>query len=145
MEWQKGHYPKYAPSLVILNFFQYFGRFMTTTPVNIFPFSRELFIEPFSDTFVWTKALLTKCVTHRCKHVVIGRSQVWWISHMGYSFQLSVSYLLRTGFAVCDGTLLWRKYDFVMPRSAFRKFVKHQSSNWLHVVVSIVSLGFNSS
>ena len=29
----------------------------------------------FFEIFLWTKALLSKCVTHRCKQVVIGRSQ----------------------------------------------------------------------
>jgi len=58
-------------------FFPSFGQFVDITPVKIFPFCRELFIEPFFHIFIWTKALFSKCVTHRYKQVIIGRSQVW--------------------------------------------------------------------
>ena len=63
-------------SIASYTFFPSFGQFVNTTPVKIFPFCREPFIEPFFHIFVRTKALLSKCVTHRCKQVVIGRSQV---------------------------------------------------------------------
>ena len=62
---------------VCYTFLPSFGQFVNTTPVKIFPFCCESFIEPFFHIFVRTKALLGKCVTHRCKQVVMGRNQVW--------------------------------------------------------------------
>ena len=64
-------------SIASYTFFPSFGQFVDTMPVNIFSLCREPFIEPFFRIFVRTKALLSKCVTHRCKQMVIGRSQVW--------------------------------------------------------------------
>ena len=62
-------------SIANYTFFPSFGQFVDTTPVKIFSFCREPFIEPFFHIFVRIKALLSKCVTHRCKQVVNGRSQ----------------------------------------------------------------------
>ena len=57
-------------SIANYTFFPSFGQFVDTTSIKIFPFCREPFIEPFFHIFVRTKALLSKCVTHRCKQVV---------------------------------------------------------------------------
>ena len=65
-------YSKYAPSLLYI--FPHSGKFMNTTPVKIFPFCSEPFIEQFFDLLLQTKALLSKSVTHGCKQEVIGRS-----------------------------------------------------------------------
>jgi len=70
-------------SIASYTFFSSFEQFVDTTPVKIFPFCREPFIEPFFHIFVRTKALLSKCVTYRCKQMVIGKSQVWWVSRTG--------------------------------------------------------------
>ena len=67
--------------------YTFFGQFVNTTPVKLFSFCWETFIEPFSHIFVRrTEELLSKCVTHRCAQVIIGRSQVWWVNRMGSNF-----------------------------------------------------------
>ena len=43
-------------------FSPYLGQFVNTTPFCCAPF-----IESFFHIFVWTKVLLSRCVTHRCK------------------------------------------------------------------------------
>ena len=50
-------------SIASYTFFPSFGQLVDTTPVKIFHFCREPFIEPFFHIFVRTKALLSKCVT----------------------------------------------------------------------------------
>ena len=104
---------------------------------KIFPFCHE----PF---FVQTKALLSKCMTHWHKQVAI-RSQVWWVKPHGVEFP---SRVLRTAFAICDGTLSWRS-DFALPLSVFWPFF---ISKWFKLVnccwqclVLTVSPDFNSS
>ena len=52
-------------------FSPFFGQFVITTSVKIFPFCCKPFVEPFFLIFVRTKALLSKCVNHRSKHVEI--------------------------------------------------------------------------
>ena len=58
-------------------FFSSFGQFVNNTVVKICLFCREILIEPFFHIYVRTKALLSNCVIHRCKQVVIERSQLW--------------------------------------------------------------------
>ena len=60
-------------SIFCYTFFPSFGQFVNTTKVKIFPFCREAIFY----VFVRTKALFNKCVNHRCKQVVIERTQVW--------------------------------------------------------------------
>ena len=60
-----------------------FDQFVNATPVKIFLFCCESFVEPFFHIFVRTRGLLDKCVTHRYKPVVIRRSQVWWVKPHG--------------------------------------------------------------
>ena len=76
-EWERVLYSKYALLHRLLLFFSSFGQFVNTTLVKIFSFCCESFVEPR------TTALLSKCVTHQCKQVVIERNQVWWVSRMG--------------------------------------------------------------
>ena len=70
-------YSKCAPSPIIHFSHLSGGDFVNTMPVKIFPFCREPLVESFFHIFVQTEALPRKCVTHRCKQVIIGRSQVW--------------------------------------------------------------------
>ena len=73
-------------SIACYTFSPSFAQFANTTPVKLFPFCCESLIESFFHIFVRTKALLSKCVTHLCKQVIIGRSQVWWVSDTGWNF-----------------------------------------------------------
>ena len=93
-DWQKVLYTRYAPPLVH-TFSPSFWQFVNVTAVKIFSFCCEPFIGPFFHIFVRTKALLGKCVTHRRKQVVIGRSQIWWVSRRGTASKLSASYVLE--------------------------------------------------
>ena len=61
----------------LLYIFPSFKQFVHNTSVKIFPFWCKPFIEPFFHIFTQTKTLLSKCVIHRWKQVVTGRSQVW--------------------------------------------------------------------
>ena len=88
-------------------FFSHFGEFVNTTPVEIVPFYCESFIEPFFHIFVGTEALVSKCVTHRCKQTEGVKSGEWAVWRR--TSQLSASDMSRTGFAVCDVALSWRK------------------------------------
>ena len=79
--WLNGKNYKSAPfkvhSIACYTIFPSFGRFVNTTPVKISPFCCEPFVESFFHIFVRIEAPLSKYVNHRCKQVVIGRSQVW--------------------------------------------------------------------
>ena len=55
-------------SIASYTFSPSFGQLMSTMPVKIFTFCPKLFIEPFFDISIQTKTLLSKCVTHQCKH-----------------------------------------------------------------------------
>lgn len=52
--------------------------------------------------FVIGEELLGKCVSHRCKQVLMARTRVWWVSCMSWATfsQLSTSNVSRTHF-VC--------------------------------------------
>ena len=88
----------------------YFVQSMLHRLLYIFPIFRAIceyytsrhpsFLLQLFHIFVRTQALLTNCVTHRCKLVVIERSQVG-----GRIFQLSAFNVSRTDLAVCDAAL----------------------------------------
>ena len=69
-------------SVACCTFVPSFGQIVNTTSVKIFSFCCELFVNPLFHIFVRTKTLLIKCVTHRYKHVIIGRSWIWWVSRI---------------------------------------------------------------
>ena len=69
-------------SIACYTFSPSLGKFVNTKPVQIFPLCCKPFIEPLFHIFVRPKAHLSKCVSHRCKQVVIERSQVWLASSM---------------------------------------------------------------
>ena len=114
-------------SIVSYTFFPSFGQFVDTAPVKIFPFCRKPFIEPFFHIFVRTKALFSKCVIHRCKQVVIGRSQVWWISRMGWNFLAECFQRVPNWFCRMWWSIVMEKNDFVLPLLVFWSFFKQQT------------------
>ena len=91
--------------IVFYTFFPSFGQFVNTTPVNVFPFYCDTFIEPFFHTILLSKAPLSNCVAYQCKQVIIERIQDAWdrISH------LNASNVSRTNLAVYNGAFSWRK------------------------------------
>ena len=123
-------------SIASYTFFPYFGwEFVDISPVKIFPFCREPFIEPFFHIFVRTKALLSKCVTYRCKQVVIERSQVWWVSRMGKNFPAECFQRVSNWFMWWS--IVMEKNDLVLPLLVFWSFLAANGSNRSIVVDSV--------
>ena len=102
-------------------FSPFFGQFVNTTP-----FCCEPLIEPFFHIFVLTnsRTLLSKCVAHRCKQVVIGRSQVWWVSRMEYNFPAECFQSVVNRFCPMRWSIVVKKNDFELPLSVFWPFFK---------------------
>jgi len=118
-------------SIASYTFFPSFGQFVDTTPVKIFPFCQE----PFIFSHLRKKVLLSKCVTHRCKQVVIGRSQIWSKPH-GVDLPSCASTVSRTGFAVYR-TLSWRKMTLCCLFWYSGRFLSSDGSNRSIVVDSV--------
>ena len=101
--------------------------FVNTTPTKNFPFYCEPFIESFFHIFVRSKAQFSKCVTYRSKHVVIGRSQVWWVSRKGVEHSWWVLPTCREPVSPYACSVVMKKNDFVLPLLVFWTFFKQET------------------
>ena len=102
----------------LLYSFPFIRTYVNATSVKIFSFCCEPFVEPFFHIFVRTKTLLSKCATHRCKQAVIGKSQVWWVIHMGQNFPAECFQRVANRFChmrLCDAAFSWRKMALRCP------------------------------
>ena len=100
-----------------------FRQFINTTPVKIFAFCRE--------PFCFISSYELKHCSVRCRQVVIGRSQVWWVSRMEYNFSAECFQHATDSFSICDGAQL-----FCCSFGILTFFQAVNCSNWLIVVVS---------
>ena len=104
-------------SIACYTSFPSFGQFVNTMSVKIVPFCCESFIESCFHIFVRTKAILSKCVTHRRSQVVMGTSQVWWIRNFpAECFRCVTNRFCRTW------SIALKKNNFVLLTSVFRPF-----------------------
>ena len=72
-------------------------------------------IEPFSYIFVRSEMLVRKCVSHRCKWTVIGRSQVWWVSRVRKYFPTELFNRFLDRFCCMWWCIIMKQNCFVLP------------------------------
>ena len=63
-----------------------------------------------------------QCVSHRCKQVVIRKSQVWWINRMGKNFPAECFRRVTNRFYRMWWRIVMKKIDFTSPLSIFWLF-----------------------
>ena len=127
-------------SIVRYTFSPSFWQFVNTTLLNVFLFYCERLFEPFFHIFVRTDALLSKWVTHRCKQVVIGSSQVRWVSSITGNFPAKC-FQNANRFGRTWWSIIIQKNDFVLPLSVFWPFFEQRTVQIGQLL--IVKLGIN--
>ena len=84
------------------------------------------------------KALLSKCLTHRCKQVVIGKSQVWWVSRTGLNFPAKCFRRVANQFCHIWWRIFMKKTDFLLPLSIFGPFSYSYTWYMLYLVSTVL-------
>ena len=110
------------------------------TPRKLSLFWGKPVIQPFSYIFVRSEALVRKCVSHRCKLIVIGRSQVWWVSRARKYFPTERFDRFLDRFCRMWWCIITKQNYFVLPFSIFWSFFTRtliQIDHLLSVALSI--------
>ena len=121
-------------------FFPHVWQLVDGTPKKLSLFWGKPVIVAFSYIFVRREVLVRKCVSHRCKWIVIGRSQVWCVSRARNYFPTERFDRFLDRFCCMWWCIIMKQNYFVLPFLIFWSFFTQsliQIDHLLSVALSI--------